>query len=404
MANYLSKHTGAEIDAAVDKTGELDGKVTALTEDIAELKGETTERAVDVALYLEGQYVNSVGELRPTNNFNSYGPIKLYAGDVVRFTAQGYNTIPAILAYTDDSFAEYTPVIISEDSTVREFEHTVAVGGNYIISSDARTPVKVCYVTSKTGLTNNINKLDSRIGAIEAEIDKNDVFAFVNIGVAADSLGSGATNYTNASGETGTADRPAYSWGKYIEREHGIPVKLFSAGGTTTRTWLSGSFGLAAMQDADPCDCYIIGLGVNDKYSLGLDYLGTSADVTVGSEDGNADTFYGNYSKIIAAMIAKSPRCKIFCLTMPSTQSAPASAFNVAIRDLVGMYSNAHLIDLENDAYYGGSEYAALWNMAHSTAAGYKAMAGHLWKRLNAYMRDNLSEFTDIQWILEDHP
>ena len=33
MANYVSKHTGAQIDAAVDKTGELEAKVTTLTEE-----------------------------------------------------------------------------------------------------------------------------------------------------------------------------------------------------------------------------------------------------------------------------------------------------------------------------------------------------------------------------------
>lgn len=34
MANYVSKYTGAQIDAAVDKTGELDGKVATLSEEI----------------------------------------------------------------------------------------------------------------------------------------------------------------------------------------------------------------------------------------------------------------------------------------------------------------------------------------------------------------------------------
>lgn len=33
MANFVSKHTGAQIDAAVDKTGELEGKVAALSEE-----------------------------------------------------------------------------------------------------------------------------------------------------------------------------------------------------------------------------------------------------------------------------------------------------------------------------------------------------------------------------------
>lgn len=36
MANYVSKHTGAQIDAAVDKTGELDRKVATLSEEKAD--------------------------------------------------------------------------------------------------------------------------------------------------------------------------------------------------------------------------------------------------------------------------------------------------------------------------------------------------------------------------------
>lgn len=390
---------GLQMDGDVLEAEVQKEDVDKLSEEIAGLKGESVEQAVNVPLYLEGQYINYGGILCPSLGFNSYGPIKLYAGDTVRFTAQGFDVVPAILAYTDDTFATYTPVIISEDSTVREFEYTVVVGGNYIISTDKKTPVTVCYVRTKADLKGDLDRLNTRIGIVETEISKNDVFAFVKVGVIGDSLASGASNYAG-----GTEDRPAYSWGKYIEREHGIPVTLFSKGGASTRSWLSSDWGKAAMESAEPCDCYIIGLGVNDKYALGSDYLGAFADIAVGSEDGNADTFYGNYSKIIAALVAKSPRCKIFCLTMPSTQDAPASTFNVAIRDVADMYTNAHLIDLEGDDYYGGSEYTALWNVAHSTAAGYKAMADHLWKRLNAYMRDNLSEFTEIQWILEDHP
>lgn len=50
MANYVSKHTGAQIDAAVDKTGELDGKVATLTEEIGESPNiqETPENVSDL--------------------------------------------------------------------------------------------------------------------------------------------------------------------------------------------------------------------------------------------------------------------------------------------------------------------------------------------------------------------
>lgn len=39
MANYVSKHTGAQIDAAVENVGVLEGKVTTLSEEIEALKG-----------------------------------------------------------------------------------------------------------------------------------------------------------------------------------------------------------------------------------------------------------------------------------------------------------------------------------------------------------------------------
>jgi lysophospholipase L1-like esterase len=64
MANYVSKHTGAQIDAAVDKTGELDGRVTKLSEEILGIKGDLSEKTVKVAF---GSGINKdTGEIRPS--------------------------------------------------------------------------------------------------------------------------------------------------------------------------------------------------------------------------------------------------------------------------------------------------------------------------------------------------
>lgn len=370
--------------------------VRQLSEEIAKLQGE--EAPVNVTIDMDGVYVQKNGEKGTSKGFAMYTPLWLSDGDKIRFTARGYNGNVSVLSIVPTTGNRYTSIIIPDDDVEREYSHTATVSGYYVISSNKDANV-TCY---KTG--DPVSEMVAIVGKLQKTVDSlagNDVFAFVKVGVIGDSLASGASNYTDSSGTTKTADRPAYSWGKYIEREHGIPVTLFSKGGASTRTWLSSDWGKAAMESAEPCDCYIIGLGVNDK-SLGEDYVGTIDDVIVGNESNNADTFFGNYSKIIAALIEKSPRCKIFCLNLPATQTNPG-AYNYAIISVAQLYSNAYLIDLHSDDYFGGSEYTALWNVAHSTAAGYKAIADHLWKRLNAYMHENLSEFTDIQWILEDH-
>jgi lysophospholipase L1-like esterase len=352
------------------------------------------------AEYVAG-YVKYSGHIESHKYYFYTKVFPLMMGETITFTsAVPDGNFVAVLSRWNEAGDTCTQVLTLGTAEPQEITYTASNAVEYLRITKT---TNVGYITTDPIITPSMGATVKALAQRIDEIAIRDVFSFVKIGVIGDSLASGASNYTNASGTLASADRPAYSWGKYIEREHGIPVALFSRGGASTRSWLSSSWGLTAMQDAEACDCYIIGLGVNDKYALGSDYLGSAADVTVGGESNNADTFYGNYSKIIASLLAKSPRCKIFCLTMPSTQGADALPYNVAIRELVGLYSNAHLIDLENDSYYGGTEYTALWNAAHSTATGYKSMADHLWKLMNDYIRKNLDEFTDVQWILENH-
>lgn len=394
---------------ASDKT-EIKQELVSLSEEIAELKGEsgTVTKNVSVTYSTDGYVHWSEKSIKPANGYQVSDAIVVHAGETISFESYVPDaSVVAVLSRWNEDCSKCLAVIACSAAETQQVEYTATQSVEYLrITHNTRegyTQVYSAKITSEGG-----NPIVDRVAKLEKTCDalKNplyDCMPFIRIGVVGDSLASGASNFTNSAGNATCADRPEYSWGKYMEREHGVEVKLFTQGGTSTRTWLTRSTCLAAMQAAEACDCCIIGLGVNDQYSLGNDYLGSSADVTVGSEDGNADTFYGNYSKIIASLLAKSPRCKIFCLTMPKKQGQTAIAFNVAIRDLVGMYDNAHLIDLENDDFYSGEQYTSTWNGAHSTAPGYKIMAEHLWKRMNEYIMENMSSFTDVQWILENH-
>lgn len=396
-----------DIEAANGEIAKHEERLEAL-----EAKG-SNERELNVDYPISGYYMASNGNFATHAKYFLTNAFTLNQGETITFTsAVKDGDFVAVLVRCDESGSECLEVLATGTKEPQTVVYTATESVEYLqigktITEGYETSIPV--ITSPTEadkirlLNERITQVEQAQAELEEMVDNYDLFSFIRVGVVGDSLASGASNYKKADGTDGTKDCPNYSWGKYIEREHGIPVALFSKGGAHTRSWLSSNWGLTAMQNAEACDCYIIGLGVNDKYELGTSYLGSTADITAGGEASNADTFYGNYSKIIAALITKSPRCKIFCLTMPATQNAPASDFNVAIRNIVKLYSNAHLLDLETDSYYGGPEYTALWNVAHSTATGYKAIAERLWTRMNDYIRENLSDFTDVQWILENY-
>ena len=258
-------------------------------------------------------------------------------------------------------------------------------------------------------LTNNESYIKSIVKDSINEFEEFDFLPFQTIGIIGDSLASGCSNYyDDSAGKMVGLDRPAFSWGAFLGRETGIDVKLFAKGGASTKTWLSSDWGLAkAQQSGNKCECYIIGLGVNDYSKYGIDYVGTAADVHVGNESANADSFYGNYSRIIAALKAIQPRCKIFMFNLPNTPNnkinATTTAYRNAIKEIYTLYDNVYLLDLFEDKWYESKEINATYYGAHYTAIGYKAMAMHIKKILNKFIKDNIDEFTDVQWITEPY-
>lgn len=367
-----------------DRLSDIENSNVLLLADDADLS--VIVNNANVVIDQTGKFINSSGVYSSSGAFNLSEVISLNKGEMLRFNAMGYLTNVSVLAKANDD-STYSPLIVSEDNLEHTFTFVANKDMNVVISTNKN--VSPIYSVFSSRIDSN----ELRITDLE-----KDCFAFANMGVIGDSLAVGSSNYSD-----GVAQRPKYSWGKYIEREYGIETSLYSFGGATTRSWFTDPAGYAALQSGDVLDCYVIGLGVNDAYSLGAGYLGTIADINVGNEDANADTYYGNYSKIIAKIKAKSPRAKIFCLTNPKGTGAVSSTYNQAVRDIVDLYTNTYLLDLIDDEFYTSKEFTDTWNAAHSTALGYKLIAHNLYNNISVYIRDNLSEFLDIQWIAENH-
>lgn len=256
-------------------------------------------------------------------------------------------------------------------------------------------------VTDFIEIENEISEINNEIEQINTN-EKFDLFrSFNKFGVIGDSLASGESVGVSG-GQAQYVDNYNYSWGQFIAKKYGMTCINFSAGGLTTRSWLTGQ--LSRLRNSDnKCNAYIIALGVND-YTLGSEYIGTSSDININDFTQNADTFYGNYGKIIGNIKDIQPKAKIFLFTIPDQTPNPTrdySALNTAIRTIATLFTNVYLIDLANDYnnYYTTGFIYNNMRGGHYNAISYDYMAELLYKWISDYMISHYQDFKQIEFI-----
>ena len=222
---------------------------------------------------------------------------------------------------------------------------------------------------------------------------------FHKIGVIGDSLASGQGR-KNSMGEY--EDFYEYSWPQSIARELGVTVYNFTKSGLTTRTWLTDGMGYPLASDGEhDVQCYIICLGANDISSsspVGVP-LGTPADIDVDNPENNADTYYGNYGKIIQRMKALEPRAVFFLLPNPSYgDSSKRVQYNAAVAEIAGMFERCHFVELDESLYASGFIKENLV-AGHYTPAGYAYIGEHVMEMISDVVRKNPSEFFYVNLI-----
>jgi len=222
---------------------------------------------------------------------------------------------------------------------------------------------------------------------------------FLHVGIVGDSLASGESAYKD-NGNVRYIDLYQHSWGQYMARASGNTYYNFSEGGLTTRSWLTSSYGLSLATDGNhDCECYICGLGVNDYNTLGQNYIGTINDINDADYNQNADSFYGNYGKIIQILKARSPKAKFFLVTIPNYGDLIA-AYNTAITNIANHFDNVYLLNLNDvrDKYFNGLIYNSR-RSGHYNAIAYEYMSEIIIDKINKYMYDNYSEFLQVEFI-----
>lgn len=202
---------------------------------------------------------------------------------------------------------------------------------------------------------------------------------FQKVAVVGDSYASGELAF-----DGNYVDHYPISWLQIMARKNGFTGTNFSNGGITTQTWVSEW--LPKMQQADPQDLYILALGLNDETMK--DYLGELTDI-----DSGADTFYGNYGKIIKAIQAKAPHAKLVIATIAQDGSL-ADAYNDAIQKIANHFSIPVIIQ-NNDPLFKSSFYKDHMQGGHPTGPVYAAMARAFERLIQQSMIDHIDYWMD---------
>ena len=212
---------------------------------------------------------------------------------------------------------------------------------------------------------------------------------FNKFAVVGDSYASGEIYTENSSGALFYKDYYALSWGQIAARYCGVNCLNLSVGGLTTKTWLTSDYGLAAMQKSPVQDLYILCLGINDANKLGEEYLGSYDDMTT-----HADTFYGNYAKIIDNIKDYAPSAKIVISTLAQTDEIYVQ-FSEAIKQIASFYRIPCLV-LHEDLFFCTNYYSANMVSGHPTAPVYSGIALAYMRLLDKAIYNNLNYFADV--------
>lgn len=203
-----------------------------------------------------------------------------------------------------------------------------------------------------------------------------------SLGIIGDSYASGEI-YNESTQQL--VDHYQLSWGAVIGRMCGIDVDIYSAGGLTTKTWLTDSHGLAKMNNAKPNSLYLIALGINDSSRL---TLGSVNDI--GSD--SSDTFYSYYGRIIRAVKSHAPNAIIMLSTI-ALYGGKHDTFSAAIRD-IGNYYNLSVIDLTNNSFFKSQFHTENKIMYHPTALNYSAMGKEYKKLIERELEKDVGKYS----------
>ena len=263
---------------------------------------------------------------------------------------------------------------------------------------------------------NDITALNTKINDFDLTNfpNKNEVYKICKkVGIIGDSNSAVRVYYIDYLGATQTlGDVEEYSWGKCIERtDKNLEYKIFAKGGLECSQWITDvekGYPVASLEE-NLCPVYIMYLGINDSSRHDLSYIGSLDDIKENSDE-NANTFIGNYAKIIQKMQLKVKQCRFFVITMPNyyteNNRTRYEQYNQAIRDIANYLDNVYLIDLYAKYHDLFSQEGGFFEIntinSHYTPLAYQYMSKLISSEMSEIIINNADDFKYVQFIGTD--
>lgn len=235
---------------------------------------------------------------------------------------------------------------------------------------------------------------------------------FRSICCIGDSLSSGEFEGRKEDGSKLYYDAFDYSWGQYMARMAGTKVYNFSRGGMTAKVYMDSFAEESNFFDPEKaCQAYIIALGVNDVSRV-LDEkmeFGEVSDVCLDDIEKCADSFAGNYGKIILRYKQISPNAKFFLMTCPRGGEAEKRSklydkHSELLYSFAEIFDNTYVLDLRQYAPEYDKKFRETFYLeGHLNAAGYLLTAKMVTSYIDYIIRNNPTDFKKIGFVGSPH-
>ena len=242
------------------------------------------------------------------------------------------------------------------------------------------------------GLIFNVKTLETLIPRVETLEESYVPPLMCNLNMF-NSVGAIGDSYTKTlvikSDNTGV-EMPERGWLATMSKRAGNNYNIYAVSGATTRSILTEQNGLLKALSNNADDCYFYALGINDSEQLGVDYLGSIADITSDYTQ-NPDTFYGNYARIIEQIMAHAPNAKHIMFKIPMKNHDYYITFSNAIEEIANHYG-IMLINPFDDDFYESSIYNNKV-LGHPTCMGYSGMGLANERLFSKLVKNNIQYF-----------
>lgn len=304
-------------------------------------------------------FITIAGTIGSNAGYRYTSSVVVPSGYSVEIVARGYATNVAMIAREIVAGSSYIYLVPSVDDSLRKYSWTNTGDSSENIAFSFSVTDAPTFVTLFK---------DTNAEKIHLTMSFFETFGALGDSFTAGILYKGGTS-------VGTFNHK-YSWVSDLSKIIGVEGTNYGVGGATTKSAITHPDQLPKILSDDPLELYIVNFGINEVWNMGSSYIGTSADIDSDDPDQSADSFYGNYYRIIKNIQAHAPKAVVvmmFPTTISDTSALKAlwNSYYIAAQDIASI-CGIKFFDTNELLEY--SSYTSMQG-SHPTITGYATMA-----------------------------